>query len=119
MKPERVGLCKNAARYLRKPDGLSGLRDSLPQHSYCMDIPWNEAQPGDLVFYPDDSHVGIVGGTDADGNLLTIHCSGGANGVITDAAGFTAVARQIISRLNSSLDGAYFYFHWASTGVER
>ena len=52
------------------------------------------AQPGDLVFYPDDSHVGIVGGKDADGNLLIVHCSGGANGVvITGAAGFTAAAR--------------------------
>ena len=64
------------------------------QHSDCENIPWSEAQPGDLVLYPDDSHVGIVGGTDADGNLLIIHCSGGANGVvITGAAGFTAVAR--------------------------
>lgn len=52
------------------------------QHSYCTDIPWGEAQPGDLVFYPDDSHVGIAGGTDADGNLLIVHCSGGANGVV-------------------------------------
>lgn len=64
------------------------------QHSYCTDILWSEAQPGDLVFYPDDSHVGIVGGCDADGNWLIVHCSGGANGVvITGAAGFTAVAR--------------------------
>lgn len=64
------------------------------QHSYCTNISWSEAQPGDLVFYPDDSHVGIVGGKDADGNLLIVHCSGGANGVvITGAAGFTSVAR--------------------------
>ena len=64
------------------------------QHSYCTNIAWSEAQPGDLVFYPDDSHVGIVGGRDADGNLLIVHCSGGANGVvITGSAGFTAVAR--------------------------
>lgn len=64
------------------------------QHSYCTNISWNDAQPGDLVFYPDDSHVGIVGGKDADGNLLIVHCSGGANGVvITGSAGFTAVAR--------------------------
>ncbi len=43
---------------------------------------------------PDDSHVGIVGGRDADGNLLIVHCSGGANGVvITGSAGFTTVAR--------------------------
>ena len=64
------------------------------QHSYCTNISWNDAQPGDLVFYPDDSHVGIVGGKDVDGNLLIVHCSGSANGVvITGAAGFTSVAR--------------------------
>lgn len=64
------------------------------QHSYCTNISWSDAQPGDLVFYPADVHVGIVGGRDADGNLLIVHCSGGANGVvITGAAGFTSVAR--------------------------
>ena len=64
------------------------------QHSYCTNIAWSDAQPGDLVFYPDDSHVGIVGGKDADGNLLIVHCSGGANGVvITGSAGFPTVAR--------------------------
>jgi len=64
------------------------------QHSYCTNISWNDAQPGDLVFYPDDSHVGIVGGKDADGNFLIVHCSGGANGVvITGSAGFTTVTR--------------------------
>ncbi len=64
------------------------------QHSYCTNISWSDAQPGDLVFYPDDSHVGIVGGKDADGNLLIVHCSGGANGVvITGSAGFTVVTR--------------------------
>lgn len=64
------------------------------QHSYCTNIAWSDAQPGDLVFYSDDSHVGIVGGRDADGNLLIVHCSGGANGVvITGSAGFTSVAR--------------------------
>lgn len=64
------------------------------QHSYCTNISWSDAQPGDLVFYPDDSHVGIVGGKVADGNLLIVYCSGGANGVvITGSAGFTVVAR--------------------------
>lgn len=64
------------------------------QHSYCTDISWSEAQPGDLVFYPGDTHVGIVGGRDTGGNLLIVHCSGGANSVvITGSAGFTAVAR--------------------------
>ena len=65
------------------------------QHSYCTNISWSDAQPGDLVFYPADVHVGIVGGKDADGNLLIVHCSGGANGVvITGSAGFTSVARS-------------------------
>ena len=64
------------------------------QHSYCINISWSDAQPGDLVFYPADVHVGIVGGRDTDGNLLIVHCSGGANGVvITSSAGFTSVAR--------------------------
>ena len=45
------------------------------------------AQPGDLAFYNDISHVGIVGGKDDSGNILVIHCSSGANNVIT-AGGF-------------------------------
>ena len=32
------------------------------QHSYCTPISWSDAKPGDLVFYPGDSHVGIVCG---------------------------------------------------------
>jgi len=31
------------------------------QHSYCTPISWDDALTGDLVFYPGDSHVGIVG----------------------------------------------------------
>lgn len=64
------------------------------QHSYCTDIPWTDAQPGDLVFYPDNSHVGIVGGRDANGELLIIHCASGYNNVvITGLEGFTSVGR--------------------------
>ena len=64
------------------------------QHSYCTDISWADAQPGDLVFYPDNSHVGIVGGRDANGELLIIHCASGANNVVvTGVSGFTAAAR--------------------------
>ena len=47
------------------------------QHSYCTPISWSDAKPGDLVFYPGDSHVGIVGGRDANGGLLIIHCASG------------------------------------------
>ena len=64
------------------------------QHSYCTDISWTDAQPGDLVFYPDNSHVGIVGGWDANGELLIIHCASGYNNVvITGKEGFTSISR--------------------------
>lgn len=64
------------------------------QHSYCTDISWADAQPGDLVFYPDNSHVGIVGGKDANGELLIIHCASGYNNVvITGKEGFTSISR--------------------------
>lgn len=62
------------------------------QHSYCTDISWSDAQPGDLVFYPDNSHVGIVGGWDANGELLIIHCASGANNVVvTGKSGFASI----------------------------
>ena len=64
------------------------------QHSYCVYISWADAQPGDLVFYPDNSHVGIVGGRDANGELLIIHCASGYNNVvITGKEGFTSISR--------------------------
>ena len=66
------------------------------QHSYCTDISWADAQPGDLVFYPDNSHVGIIGGRDANGELLVIHCASGYNNVvITGASGFTSIGRPV------------------------
>ena len=64
------------------------------QHSYCTDISWADAQPGDLAFYPDNSHVGIVGGRNANGELLIIHCASGYNNVvITGKEGFTSISR--------------------------
>lgn len=64
------------------------------QHIYCTSITWNEAIPGDLVFYDDDEHVGIVGGWDENGNLLIIHCASGYNNVvITGLEGFTSIGR--------------------------
>lgn len=50
--------------------------------------------PGDLVFYPEDSHVGIVGGRGGNGDLLIIHCASGYNNVvITGLEGFTSIGR--------------------------
>ena len=66
------------------------------QHTYCAPISWEDAQPGDLVFYPDDMHVGIVGCRDEDSNLLIIHCASSANGtVVTSVSGFTSIGRPM------------------------
>ena len=64
------------------------------QHSYCAPIAWSDAKPGDLVFYPGDSHVGIVCGFDSSGNIMVIHCASGANNVVvTGKEGFASVGR--------------------------
>lgn len=69
------------------------------QHSYCAPVSQADAQPGDLAFYPDDSHVGIVVGRREDGKLLICHCSSGQNNVVVTefaASGFTALGRPDI-----------------------
>lgn len=64
------------------------------QIAKCSRISWSNAQAGDLAFYADLSHVGIVAGKDADGNILVIHCSSGRNNVvITTNSGFGFAAR--------------------------
>ena len=69
------------------------------QHTFCTSVSWENAMPGDLVFYPEDSHVGIVGGRDENGNLLIIHCSYSANNVVISGAdGFTSICRPIVYR---------------------
>ena len=64
LQPEREGSTSSAM-----VEGASA------QHNYCTPISWNNAKPGDLVFYPGDSHVGIVCGFDSSGNILIIHCA--------------------------------------------
>ena len=64
------------------------------QHTYCAPIAWGDAQPGDLVFYPGDSHVGIVCGFDSSGNIMVIHCASSENNVVvTGKSGFTSIGR--------------------------
>ena len=56
----------------------------------------SELQPGDLVFYPDDEHVGIVGGRDESGNMLIIHCAFSQNNVvITGLEGLTSIGHPL------------------------
>lgn len=64
------------------------------QHGYCKPISWSEALPGDLVFYPGDSHVGIFVGKDESGSPLIIHCASSQNNVVlTGLQGFTSIGR--------------------------
>ncbi|NLB81497.1 MAG: C40 family peptidase, partial [Clostridiaceae bacterium] len=64
------------------------------QIAKCTQISWSNAQPGDLAFYNDLSHVGIVVGRDASGNILVIHSNSSQNNVsLTTNAGFGFCAR--------------------------
>ncbi len=67
------------------------------QRTQCTMIRWENALPGDLVFYSDNSHIGIVAGRDTSGDLQVIHCASGANTVvITGVGSFDEVGRPKI-----------------------
>lgn len=66
------------------------------QHANCVDIEWDEVQPGDLLFYPEDEHAGIAAGRDWLGRLLVVHCASGTGGVaISHRTGFETAARPV------------------------
>ena len=66
------------------------------QHANCVDIAWDEVQPGDLLFYPEDEHIGIAAGRDWLGRLLVVHCAAGTDGVaISHRTGFETAARPV------------------------
>lgn len=69
---------------------------AMEQHANCVDIEWDEVQPGDLLFYPEDEHVGIAAGRDWLGRLLVVHCASGTNGVaISRRTGFETATRPV------------------------
>ena len=69
---------------------------AMEQHANCVDIEWDEVQPGDLLFYPEDEHVGIAAGRDWLGRLLVVHCAAGTGGVaISHRTGFKTAARPV------------------------
>lgn len=69
---------------------------AMEQHANCVDIEWDEVQPGDLLFYPEDEHVGIAAGRDWLGRLLVVHCAAGTDGVaISHRTGFKTAARPV------------------------
>ena len=66
------------------------------QHANCVDIEWDKVQPGDLLFYPEDEHIGIAAGRDWLGRLLVVHCASGTGGVaISHRDGFETAARPV------------------------
>ena len=74
---------------------LSGGDGAEAQHRAGQPIPWEDAQPGDLAFYPEYSHVGIVVGRAPDGGLLICHCAAGIGEVaITGEMGFAEIVRS-------------------------
>ena len=69
---------------------------AMEQHANCVDIEWDKVQPGDLLFYPKDEHVGIAAGRDWLGRLLVVHCASGTDGVaISHRTGFKTAARPV------------------------
>lgn len=69
---------------------------AMEQHANCVDVEWDEVQPGDLLFYPEDEHVGIAAGRDWLGRLLVVHCAAGTGGVaISHRDGFETAARPV------------------------
>ncbi len=58
---------------------------------YALCHPAEAPRPGDLAFFPDLSHVGIVLGEDQEGTVWVVHCSATLGGVVVTASsvGFT------------------------------
>ena len=66
----------------------------LPSTATVSLLPGREALPGNLVFYPEVSHVGVVGGWDDNGQLLVIYCvSSYNNTAITGLEGVMAIGK--------------------------
>lgn len=76
---------------------LSNGGGARAQHKACVHLySMSDAQPGDLVFYDAEEHVGIVVGRDSDGNLQIAHCNASDNNVsITGLRGFLFAARPL------------------------
>ena len=69
---------------------------AMEQHANCVDMEWDEVQPGDLLFYPEDEHAGIAAGRDWLGRLLVVHCAAGTDGVaISYRTGFETAAKPM------------------------
>lgn len=61
------------------------------REQYAKCYPTAQPRPGDLAFFPDLSHVGIVLGRDREGTVWVVHCSASLGGVVVSRGevGFT------------------------------
>ncbi len=68
------------------------------QYAACTPVNWSNAQPGDLAFYLDLSHVGIVVGKQ-NGDMLIANCNAGENNVaVTSVSGASSSGFYMIGR---------------------
>lgn len=86
-------------------DSLAGVligEGTKQQYANAAPISWEKTRPGDLLFFPDLSHVGIVAGRGEGGRLRVVHSSRTLGGVVLseDAAviGFTLALRPNLYR---------------------
>lgn len=76
-----------AATALKDPDAYDRIGEGV-RAQYALCLPTQEPRPGDLAFFPDLSHVGIVVGRDREGQLWVAHCSFSLGGVVVTPASF-------------------------------
>lgn len=89
------GLVSWAAAAARKDTSAYELAGEGVRAQYGRCAAVEEPRPGDLAFFPDLSHVGIVLGRDGEGTLWVVHCSASLGGVVVTPAsvGFTLYGR--------------------------
>jgi cell wall-associated NlpC family hydrolase len=72
------------------------------QFAKASPVSWRKARPGDLAFFPDLSHVGIIIGWGVGGRLRVVHASKSLGGVVlsenAELIGFTQIARPKLYR---------------------
>ena len=79
--------CSGFVSWVFLNSGMSGVGDgTIGQRDRSRIVSESAVEAGDLAFLPSYSHVGIVAGKDADGNILVIHCSSSANNVMVSTA---------------------------------
>lgn len=74
-----------AATALHDPSAYEAVGEGV-RAQYALCAPTDSPRPGDLAFFPDLSHVGVVLGRDEAGELWVVHCSYSLGGVVVTPA---------------------------------